>query len=150
MVGDSGVGKSCILEKLLDSASTNTFISTIGVDVKNHTLKDNGRSVKLQASCFEDLQKYIFTRGPWTATPALIKVIETGRINKYFCMQKILKIGVILWENAVCVQSLTFLAQKALFSAQFFGVKMLDYKGVSSVILPTDKCTYMCKRFHQI
>ena len=49
MVGDSGVGKSCILEKLLDSASTNTFISTIGVDVKNHTLKaDNGRSVKLQ------------------------------------------------------------------------------------------------------
>ena len=57
MVGDSGVGKSCILEKLLDSASTNTFISTIGVDVKNHTLKDNGRSVKLQASCFEDLQK---------------------------------------------------------------------------------------------
>lgn len=49
MVGDSGVGKSCILEKLLDSASNNTFISTIGVDVKNHTLKaDNGRSVKLQ------------------------------------------------------------------------------------------------------
>ena len=60
MVGDSGVGKSCILEKLLDSASTNTFISTIGVDVKNHTLKDNGRSVKLQASCFEDLQKYVY------------------------------------------------------------------------------------------
>jgi len=49
MVGDSGVGKSCILEKLVDSASTNTFISTIGVDVKNHTLKtDSGRSVKLQ------------------------------------------------------------------------------------------------------
>jgi len=81
------------------------------------------------------------TRGSRTATPALIKVIETGRINKYFCMQKIFKIGVILWENAVCVQSLTFLAQKALFSAQFFGVKMLDYKGVSSVILYTDKFT---------
>ena len=53
-------------------------------------------------------------------------------------------------KRTVCVQSLTFFAQKALFSTQFFGVKMLDYKGVSSVILPTDKCTYMCKRFHQI
>ena len=53
-------------------------------------------------------------------------------------------------KRTVCVQSLTFFAQKALFSTQFLGVKMLDYKGVSSVVLHTDKCTYMCKRFHQI
>ena len=52
MVGDSGVGKSCILEKLLDVSSNNTFISTIGVDIRSHTLKlENGRVVKLQVSC---------------------------------------------------------------------------------------------------
>ena len=90
------------------------------------------------------------TRGPWTATPALIKVIETGQINKYFYMQKIFKTGVILWENAQCVQSLTFFAQEALFSTQFFGVKMLDYKAVSNVTSDTGKCIFMCKRFHQI
>jgi Ras-related protein Rab-1A len=49
LIGDSGVGKSCLLEKLLDLNSTNTFISTIGVDVKNHAIKaDDGRLVKLQ------------------------------------------------------------------------------------------------------
>merc|ERR1719219_2177258 len=48
MVGDSGVGKSCLLEKFLDLSSTNAFISTIGVDVRTHVLKLDGQSVKLQ------------------------------------------------------------------------------------------------------
>ena len=34
MVGDSGVGKSCLLDKFLDDSSTNNFISTIGVDIR--------------------------------------------------------------------------------------------------------------------
>ena len=51
MVGDSGVGKSCLLEKLLDLNSTNTFISTIGVDVKNHAIKtEDGKLVRLQVN----------------------------------------------------------------------------------------------------
>ena len=48
MVGDSGVGKSCLLEKLLDTTSTNTFISTIGVDVKNHVIRTGDGNIKLQ------------------------------------------------------------------------------------------------------
>ena len=35
MVGDSGVGKSCLLDKFLDDNSTNNFISTIGVDIRS-------------------------------------------------------------------------------------------------------------------
>lgn len=59
MVGDSGVGKSCILEKLVDAGSTNTFISTIGVDIRNHTLKEkNGRLVKLQVWDTGGQQRY--------------------------------------------------------------------------------------------
>ena len=51
LVGDSGVGKSCLLEKLLDISSTNNFISTIGVDVKNHAIKaEDGRLVRLQVT----------------------------------------------------------------------------------------------------
>ena len=34
MVGDSGVGKSCLLDKFLDSSSNNNFLSTIGVDIR--------------------------------------------------------------------------------------------------------------------
>lgn len=48
MVGDSGVGKSCILEKFLDLSSNNAFISTIGVDVRSHVLKLDGHLIKLQ------------------------------------------------------------------------------------------------------
>ncbi len=48
MVGDSGVGKSCLLEKLLDSASNNHFISTIGVDVRTHSVTHGGETYKLQ------------------------------------------------------------------------------------------------------
>ena len=48
MVGDSGVGKSCLLEKLLDISSKNTFISTIGVDVRSHVLNWKGNAYKLQ------------------------------------------------------------------------------------------------------
>ena len=47
MVGDSGVGKSCLLEKFIDLSSNNAFISTIGVDVRTHALKLDGQTVKL-------------------------------------------------------------------------------------------------------
>jgi Ras-related protein Rab-8A len=55
MVGDSGVGKSCLLEKLLDISSTNAFISTIGVDVRTHVINLNGNSLKLQVRPFHYL-----------------------------------------------------------------------------------------------
>ena len=48
MVGDSGVGKSCLLEKFLNLSSSNAFISTIGVDVRSQTIKTEGHTVKLQ------------------------------------------------------------------------------------------------------
>ncbi len=48
MVGDSGVGKSCLLEKLLDSTSNNHFISTIGVDVRTISVNHGGETYKLQ------------------------------------------------------------------------------------------------------
>ena len=57
LVGDSGVGKSCLLEKLLDISSTNNFISTIGVDVKNHAIKaEDGRLVRLQVRLLSKYQ----------------------------------------------------------------------------------------------
>ena len=48
MVGDSGVGKSCLLEKFLDLSSKNAFISTIGYEVRTHIIKLDGQTVKLQ------------------------------------------------------------------------------------------------------
>jgi len=48
LIGDSGVGKSCILLRFADDSFTENFISTIGVDFKIKTMEVDGKKVKLQ------------------------------------------------------------------------------------------------------
>lgn len=58
MVGDSGVGKSCLLDKFLDDSSTNNFISTIGVDVRTREDVINEKKVKIQVWDTGGQQRY--------------------------------------------------------------------------------------------
>jgi Ras-related protein Rab-1A len=48
IIGDSGVGKSCLLLRFADDTYTDSFISTIGVDFKIRTVELEGKIVKLQ------------------------------------------------------------------------------------------------------
>lgn len=48
MVGDSGVGKSCLLKRFASKEWQDGYISTIGVDFEIVTLKLNNQVVKLQ------------------------------------------------------------------------------------------------------
>ena len=48
MIGDTGVGKSCILLRFADDTFTENKISTIGVDFRFRTVKLDKRVVKLQ------------------------------------------------------------------------------------------------------
>ena len=48
LIGDSGVGKTCILFRFSDDAFNTTFISTIGIDFKIKTIDIGGKRVKLQ------------------------------------------------------------------------------------------------------
>lgn len=48
LVGDSGVGKSCLLLRFAEDSYTNSYISTIGVDFKIRTIEIEGKTVKLQ------------------------------------------------------------------------------------------------------
>ncbi|OAF67903.1 Ras-related protein Rab-19 [Intoshia linei] len=48
LIGDSGVGKSCILLRFSDKVYTDSYISTIGVDFKIRTFKLEDKTVKLQ------------------------------------------------------------------------------------------------------
>ncbi len=48
MIGDSSVGKSCVLLRFADDAYAETYISTIGVDFRFRTVKVGRKVVKLQ------------------------------------------------------------------------------------------------------
>eukprot|EP01083_Nonionella_stella_P268952 909526_1 len=48
MIGDSGVGKSCLLLRFCDESFTQSFITTIGIDFKIKSMDIDGQRVKLQ------------------------------------------------------------------------------------------------------
>lgn len=48
LIGDSGVGKSCLLLRFADDSYLESYISTIGVDFKIRTVELEGKTIKLQ------------------------------------------------------------------------------------------------------
>jgi len=48
LIGDSGVGKSCLLLRFADDTYTDSYISTIGVDFKIRTVDLDTKTIKLQ------------------------------------------------------------------------------------------------------
>ena len=54
MIGDSGVGKSCILLRFADDKFNENFYATIGVDFRFKNITIDNKSIKLQI-----VRKYI-------------------------------------------------------------------------------------------
>jgi GTPase SAR1 family protein len=48
LIGDSGVGKTCVLCRFSDDSFSSSFISTIGIDFKIKTIDLDGKKIKLQ------------------------------------------------------------------------------------------------------
>ncbi|KAH7691687.1 Small GTPase superfamily ARF/SAR type protein [Dioscorea alata] len=48
LIGDSGVGKSCLLLRFSDDTFTTSFITTIGIDFKIRNIELDGKRIKLQ------------------------------------------------------------------------------------------------------
>jgi len=48
LIGDSGVGKSCLLLRFADDNFTDSYISTVGVDFRFRTVTIDSKTVKLQ------------------------------------------------------------------------------------------------------
>ncbi|KAJ7564970.1 hypothetical protein O6H91_02G042100 [Diphasiastrum complanatum] len=48
LIGDSGVGKSCLLLRFSDDSFATSFVTTIGIDFKIRTVELEGKRVKFQ------------------------------------------------------------------------------------------------------
>lgn len=49
LLGDSGVGKTCLLVRFKDDTFlSGSFIATVGIDYRNKTIMINDKAVKLQ------------------------------------------------------------------------------------------------------
>ena len=48
IIGDSGVGKSSLMNRFSDNVFSESYINTIGVDFKIRTIEVNGKTIKLQ------------------------------------------------------------------------------------------------------
>ncbi|XP_053331088.1 ras-related protein Rab-13 [Spea bombifrons] len=48
LIGDSGVGKTCLIVRFSEDSFNNTYISTIGIDFKIRTTEIQGKKIKLQ------------------------------------------------------------------------------------------------------
>ena len=51
MIGDSGVGKTCLLLRYANDSFSPTFITTIGIDFKIKNIQIDGKRIKLQVRC---------------------------------------------------------------------------------------------------
>ena len=48
LIGDSGVGKSCLLLRFADDTYTEAYLSTVGVDFRFRTVRTGKKTIKLQ------------------------------------------------------------------------------------------------------
>lgn len=59
LIGDSGVGKSCLLLRFADDSFTDSYISTIGVDFRFRTVTIENKTVKLQIWDTAGQERYV-------------------------------------------------------------------------------------------
>eukprot|EP01040_Poterioochromonas_malhamensis_P007764 gene7764-8397_t len=83
LIGDTGVGKSCLLLRFADDTFTENYISTIGVDFRFRTVKIDKKTIKLQIwdTAGQERFRTITKRVKEYADKLNIPFIETSAID---------------------------------------------------------------------
>ncbi|CAN1286418.1 Ras-related protein RIC1, partial [Linum perenne] len=80
LIGDSGVGKSCLLLRFADDSYIESYISTIGVDFKIRTVEQDGKVIKLQIIVYDVTDEESFNNVKTWLTE--IDKFATDSVNK--------------------------------------------------------------------
>ncbi|KAF4516944.1 hypothetical protein B566_EDAN005545 [Ephemera danica] len=89
VLGDSNVGKTCIVHRYCDERYYDTYISTIGIDFKQKIINLDGTPIKLQI-CLESFNhlSYWLRNIQENASPDVIKVLVGNKCdaNSHRCI----------------------------------------------------------------
>jgi len=92
IIGDSGVGKSCFLLRFVDSAFSDTYISTIGVDFKIRSVELDGKLIKLQIWDTAGQERFrTITSSYYRGAHGIIVMYDTTDNNSYENVRQWLK-----------------------------------------------------------
>lgn len=92
LIGDSSVGKSCILLRFADDTFTESFISTIGVDFKIKTIELDKKLIKLQIWDTAGQERFkTITSSYYRGAHAIIVVYDITDTNSFMHVENWLK-----------------------------------------------------------
>jgi len=143
LIGDSGVGKSCLLLRFADNTFTDSFISTIGVDFKIRTLDIDGKRVKLQIWDTAGQERFrTITSSYYRGAHGIIVVYDVtdrvsfnnvkqwlGEIDRYAC-QSVNKL--LLGNKADLAEKRTVQTSEGKDFADSLGVQFLETSAKTS------------------
>jgi len=96
LIGDSGVGKSCLLLRFSDDSFTPSFIATIGIDYKIKTVEIDGMKSSYKSGI-------LLGKKDTVQLPMLITEVQW--VYCWFMTlpmlnhSKILEVGFVMWNN---------------------------------------------------
>jgi len=143
LIGDSGVGKSCLLLRFADNTFTDSFISTIGVDFKIRTMDIDGKRVKLQIWDTAGQERFrTITSSYYRGAHGIIVVYDVtdrvsfnnvkqwlGEIDRYAC-QSVNKL--LLGNKADLAEKRTVQTSEGKDFADSLGVQFLETSAKTS------------------
>lgn len=81
LVGDSGVGKTCILIRFVENTFSESYIATIGIDFKIRTLEIGKYTSEIQARGIQALKQFANINGPFGENNCRQNVIQPLRLS---------------------------------------------------------------------
>jgi Ras-related protein Rab-1A len=137
LIGDSGVGKSCLLLRFADDSFTDSYISTIGVDFRFRTVSINNKTVKLQIWDTAGQERFrTITSAYYRGAHGIIMVYDVTSEESFEHVEEWLSevnrhasestIKVLVGNKADLVDKKTVTTDKAQRFAENLGIKFLE------------------------
>ena len=125
LIGDSGVGKTCILFRFSDDQFNTSFISTIGIDFKIKTVDIDGKRVKLQIWDTAGQERFhTITTSYYRGANGIMMVYDITNPKSF---DNITKLGVEGWKfltySIAYLQVVVWWSNRSIFTPLFMATK---------------------------